>query len=339
MIRLKDVAQRAGVSVMTVSKVLRNAPDVSAQTKIRIRRLAEEMGYVPDSLAQGLRTRTTKLLGAVISAATNPWVAPLLVAIEERAHDLGYDLILAHSLNDPEREESCIRKILARRVDGLFVMPVYRLGPTATIYEELKRSGLPVVLLGPTAPFCESFSSVETEDQPASHALTKHLVELGHRRIAFFAGPPAAPWSRSRLEGYHQALRDAGLKDDDNLIFTSGSTLEDGQKAALQMLNEGVQATAIQAVNDLVAVGAVNVLLKQGLQIPGDISVVGFGNIFLSEHFRVPLTTVGQPQYRLGLAAAETMFETLRGGKPRTRTFPGELIVRASSGPVRPIRT
>jgi LacI family transcriptional regulator len=179
----------------------------------------------------------------------------------------------------------------------------------------------------------------ETEDQPASYALTKHLVELGHRRIAFFAGPPAAPWSRSRLEGYHQALRDAGLKDDDNLIFTSGSTLEDGQNAALQMLNEGVQATAIQAVNDLVAAGAVNVLLKQRLQIPGDISVVGFGNIFLSEHFRVPLTTVGQPQYRLGLAAAETMFETLRGGKTRTRTFPGELIVRASSGPpVRPIR-
>ena len=333
MIRLKDVAERAGVSVMTVSKVLRDAPDISAPTKARIRRLAEEMGYVPDSLAQGLRTRTTKLLGVVVSAVTNPSIAPMLMAIEERAHELGYDLILAHSLNDPDREEFCIRKILARRVDGLFVAPVYRLGPTASIYMDLKRTGMPVVLLGPVAQFCELFSSVETEDQAASYALAKHLVELGHRRIAFFAGPHAAPWSRSRREGYHQALRDAGLKDDDNLIFTSGSTIEDGQKAALQMLNEGVRATAVQAVNDLVAIGAANIFLKQGLQIPQDISVVGFGNILLSEHFRVPLTTVGQPQYRLGFAAAETMFEMLRGGSPRARTFPGELIVRASSGP------
>ncbi|MCI0539215.1 MAG: LacI family transcriptional regulator [Verrucomicrobiales bacterium] len=333
MIRLKDVAERAGVSVMTVSKVLRNAPDVSAQTKTRIRRLADEMGYVPDSLAQGLRTRTTKLFGVVVSAVTNPTAAPMIMAIEERAHDLGYDLLLAHSLNDPEREESCLRKILARRVDGLFVVPVYRLAPTAPIYEDLKRKGPPVVLLGPAAPFCEPFSSVETEDQPASYTLVKHLLDLGHRRIAFFAGPPSAPWSRSRREGYHQGLREAGLKDDDNLIFTAGSTIEDGQKAALQMLNEGVHATAIQAVNDQVAIGAANILLQQGLQIPRDISVVGFGNIFLSEHFRVPLTTIGQPQYRLGLAAAEVMFELLRGGKPRTRTFPGELILRASSGP------
>src|SRR5438093_3563794 len=160
MVRLKDVAERAGVSLMTVSKVLRNAPDISLQTKTRIRRLAEEMGYVPDSLAQGLRTRTTKLLGLVISATTNPAAAQLALAIEERAHDLGYDLILAHSLNNAEREEACLRKMLARRVDGLFVAPVYRLAPTASIYEELKRSGAPVVVLGSVAPFCEAFTCV-----------------------------------------------------------------------------------------------------------------------------------------------------------------------------------
>jgi len=333
MIRLKDVAERAGVSVMTVSKVLRDAPDISVQTKNRIRQLADEMGYVPDALAQGLRTRTTKLLGLVISAATNPVTAPMILAIEEHAHELGYDVMLAHTLNDPDREEMCVRKILARRVDGLFLAPVYRLAPTAPIYEELKRCGTPVVLLGPTAPFCEPFSSVETDDRPASHALGKHLIELGHKRIAFLAGPPAAPWAQARRAGYHQALRDAGLKDDDNLIFAAGSTFEDGQKAALQMLNEDVMATAVQAVNDLVAMGAVAVFLKQGLRIPEDIAVVGFGNLPTSEHFRVPLTTVGQPYYRLGMAAAETMFEMLRGGKPRTKTFPVELIVRASSGP------
>ena len=318
---------------MTVSKVLRNAPDISLQTKTRIRRLAEEMGYVPDSLAQGLRTRTTKLLGLVISATTNPAAAQLALAIEERAHDLGYDLILAHSLNNAEREEACLRKMLARRVDGLFVAPVYRLAPTASIYEELKRSGTPVVVLGSVAPFCEAFTCVETDDQPASYQATRHLIQLGHKRIAFFAGPAAAPWAQSRSEGYHRAIREAGIDDDDNLIFSAGSTIEDGQKAALEMLNEDVCATAIQAVNDLVAVGAANVFLNQGLKIPQDLSILGFGNVPPAEHFRVPLTTVGQPQYQLGLGAMESMFDLLRGGKPRSKTFPTELILRASTGP------
>src|SRR5205085_6802065 len=133
--------------------------------------------------------RTTKLLGLVGSAMTNPIIAQLATAIEERAHDLGYDLILAQSLNSVDREETCIRKMLARRVDGLFIAPVYRLAPTASIYEELKRCGTSVVILGPTAKFCEPFASVETDDQPASYEATRHLIEKGHSRIAFFAGP------------------------------------------------------------------------------------------------------------------------------------------------------
>src|SRR5687767_13061928 len=116
MVRLKDIAVRAGVSVMTVSKVLRDAPDISSATKARIKLLAEEMGYVPDSLAQGLRTRTTRTIGLVISAVTNPIFARAILAIEEQAHEFGYDLVLAHTLNDPSREENVIRRLLSRRV-------------------------------------------------------------------------------------------------------------------------------------------------------------------------------------------------------------------------------
>ena len=152
MVRLKDIALRAGVSVMTVSKVLRDAPDISAATKARVRQLAGEMGYVPDTAAQGLRSRTTKLFGLVISAATNPVFARVLMAIEEQAHELGYDVIFAHSLNQPEREEAVIRRLLSRRVDGLFLSPVYRLEPTAPIYQELTRRQTPTVLLGHRAP-------------------------------------------------------------------------------------------------------------------------------------------------------------------------------------------
>src|SRR5712671_1291720 len=131
MIRLKDIAERAGVSVMTVSKALRDAHDVSATTKTRIKLLAQQLGYVPDSSAQGLRTRTTKLFGLVISSLTNPIFSRVVLAIEGRAHEMGYDLLLAHSLNLPEREEVCVKRLLSRRVDGLFIAPVYRMSSEA----------------------------------------------------------------------------------------------------------------------------------------------------------------------------------------------------------------
>jgi len=333
MVRLKDMAERAGVSVMTVSKVMRDAPDVSAAIKSRIRQLAIEMGYMPDRIAQGLRSRSTRLFGLVISAATNPIYARTLMAIEEHAHEIGYDLIMAHSLNLPEREETVIRRFLSRRVEGLFLVPVYRLEPTAPIYEELQRRGTPVVLLGHRAPFCQQFINVETDDASASYAAAKHLLELGHRRIAFFTGPPAAPSSQLRFEGYRRALREHQIEEDDRLVFHAGATIEEGTKAALQMLEEAPQVTAIQAVNDLVAIGAANVLLAQRIRIPQDISLVGFGNVLTTEHFRVPLTTVRQPKLRLGTAAVDLMRKILRGDKAEPVRLGAELAIRDSTGP------
>jgi DNA-binding LacI/PurR family transcriptional regulator len=333
MVRLKDIAVRAGVSVMTVSKVMRDAPDISAATKSRVRALAESMGYMPDSVAQGLRNRTTKLFGLVISAMTNPVFARVVMAIEEQSYELGYNVIVSHSLNQPEREQTIIRRLLSRRVDGLFVVPVYRLDPTATVYEELLRRGTPTVLLGHRAPFCQKFVNVETDDVTASYMAAKHLIELGHKRIAFFAGPQAAPSAHERMEGHRRALREADIEFDDRLIFQAGSTIEEGEKAALQMLNEAPGATAVQAVNDLVAIGAASVILGQGLRIPGDLSLVGFGNILVSEHFRVPLTTIRQPKLRLGTAAMETMLKLLKGQRPESRRLGAELVIRESTAP------
>jgi DNA-binding LacI/PurR family transcriptional regulator len=333
MVRLKDIALRIGVSVMTVSKALRDEPDVSAATRERIRALAQQMGYVPDSTAQGLRTRTTKLFGVVIPSITNPIFARTFFALEERAHDLGYDIMLTHTHNLPDREDYCVRRLLSRRVDGLFIAPVYRLDPEARIYQELLARQTPTVLLGPAAPFCKSFVSVEIEEMIASYSITKHLLRLGHKRIAYFTGPAVAPWAQERLEGYRRALREAGLEVDDHLIFHAGSTLEDGTKAGLQMLNESCNASAVQAVNDLVAVGCAETLLAQGLKIPGDISVAGFGNIMVAEHFRVPLTTIRQPKFRLGQAAVDAMIQLLRGQRPEIKRLPAELLERQSTAP------
>ncbi len=333
MVRLKDIARHVGVSIMTVSKALRDAPDVSAATKSRIKALAKQMGYVPDSSAQGLRTKTTKLFGLIIPSSTNPIYARMVVAIEERAHELGYDILFAHSLNKPEREELCIRRFLSRRVDGLFISPVYRFEAEARIYQEVLASKTPVVLLGPPATFCKNFASVEIEELNSSYAATQHLLSLGHKRIAYLTGPPTAPWAHERFEGYRRALREAGLEVDDKLVFQSGSTIEDGTNAALQILNESCNATAIQAVSDLVAIGCAETLLAQGLKIPEDISLVGFGNILVTEHFRVPLTTIRQPKYRLGTAAVETMMSLLRGEKVQSKRLAAELVVRKSTAP------
>jgi len=333
MVRLKDIAEKAGVTVMTVSKVMHNAPDISEATKTRIRALAEQMGYVPNSMARSLRSRVTKTLGVVISSATNPIFGRMFLAIEEQAHAAGYELLLAHSLNLAEREEAVIRRLLGRGVDGLLLCPVYRLAPRAPIYEELLRRGVKTVLLGQRAPFCSQFISVESDDFAASRAITQHLLALGHKRIAFFSGPTVSPAYAERLEGYRSALRENGLEIDDRLIFNAGSTIEEGQKCAVQMLRESGNATAVQAANDLVAIGAGHCFLNQGLRIPQDISVAGFGNILVAEYFRVPLTTVRQPKLRLGNAAMDSLLKLIRGEPAESLRLPAEPIFRQSTAP------
>ncbi len=332
MIRLKDIAQRAGVSVMTVSKVLRNAPDISVATKARVKLISQQMGYVPDSTAQSLRTRTTRLLGVVIPTITNPIFARVLLAIEEQAHEMGYEIILAHTLNLEDREQACIQRLLSRRVDGLFISPVYRLKPEAPIYHSLFTRRIPVVILGHNAPFCRQFANVETDDLQGSYAATQHLIKLGHKSIAFFTGPQASPWAQERFEGYKRALREADMSVEDRLVFQAGNTIEDGAKAALQFVNESTHATAIQAVNDPVAVGCANTFLNQGIKIPQHLSVAGFGNFLASEFFRVPLTTVRQPKYRLGVAAMDTMVKLLAGGRPPNKRLSAEIVIRQSTG-------
>jgi DNA-binding LacI/PurR family transcriptional regulator len=332
MVRLKDIAQRAAVSVTTVSKALRDEPDVSAATKTRIKLLAQQLGYVPDSTAQGLRNRTTKLFGLAVASCADPFLSRIVLAIEERAYELGYDLLLAHTLDIPEREDACIRRFLARRVDGLFISPVYRIATEARVYQELLARRIPTVLLGHSAPFCAQFPCIEIDDLPASHAVTRHLLELGHKRIAFLAGPPATPWARERFEGYRRALRESGLDVDDKLVFQAGHTLEDGAKAAAQVLAESAGATALQAANDLVALGCAGVFLERGLRIPQDVSLAGFGNIDFCGCLQAPLTTVRQPKYRLGSAAVAAMRQLLRGQRLDLKPLPAELVVRASTG-------
>ncbi|MCS7090978.1 MAG: LacI family transcriptional regulator [Limisphaera sp.] len=335
MVRLKDIAERAGVSVMTVSKALRNQPDVAEATRQRIHALAREMGYVPDSIARGLRTRTTRLFGVVVPAVTHPIYARVLLALEERAYEMGYDLLCAHTLNLVEREERAIRRMLSRRVEGLFLSPVHRMAGETRIYDELAVSGTPVVILGQPPLSSLPFPSVAGEDIEGAYEGTRHLLELGHRRIAFLAGPVTAPWAQERLEGYRRALQEAGLSFEDRWVFAGGSTIEDGIRVAAQLLEEAPEVTAVLASNDLTAIGCGHYLLNSGVRIPEDLSLVGFGNTLAATYFRVPLTTLRQPKRRLGNAAMDLMTRMLQKEAVESMRLPVTLAVRASSGPPR----
>jgi DNA-binding LacI/PurR family transcriptional regulator len=175
------------------------------------------------------------------------------------------------------------------------------------------------------------------DDAAASCRVTQHLVELGHRRIAFFAGPPAASWAQQRLEGYRRALREAGIPWEDHLVFTSAASIAAGEQTALQMLSESTNTTAVQTVSDLAAVGAAKAFSKAGLRIPEDLSLAGFGNDPVAEHGRVPLTTVQQPNELLGITAVECLMRLLAGGAPQPASVPAQLIPRNSTAPPRPL--
>jgi DNA-binding LacI/PurR family transcriptional regulator len=331
-VRLKELAERAGVSLMTASRALRDQKDVSANTKAKIKLLAQEMGYVPDSGGRALRTNSTNLFGILVSSLTSPIFSRVVLALEERAHEMGYEVMVAQTLDKPEREETCIRRFLSRKVSGLFIVPAYRMATEARIYQEVLTRQVPTVVLGHTVPFCSGFVNVETDDVLASHAVTKHLLALGHTRIAFLTGPSATPWGEERLEGYRRALRESGIEPDDRLVFQGGRFIEEGQKAALQMIDEGCDATAVQAVNDATAVGCIDTFLNQGIKVPEDMSVAGFGNILMSQYCRVPLTTTRQAKYRLGMAAMDSMQQLLQGNRPESKRLPAPVVTRQSTG-------
>ena len=335
MIRLKDIAREAGVSVMTVSKALRNAPDIAARTKLRIGELAKSMGYTPNLGARSLRNQETKLLGLVIPATTDPIFAPIVMAIEQCALDRGYELILHHSWNKPEREEIILQNLISRRVDGIFLSPVYRMEPEVAAYNELKKRRIPTVIMGPLADFCKDFVNVQTLGNESAFGMTQHLIDLGHKRIAFFAGPRFSERAISRQEGYRRALRENGIEEDPSLVFNGGTTITEGGNAAKHFLEEKTQATAIQTVNDLVAIGAANVFLDHGLIIPDELSIAGFGNILSSEHYRIPLTTIRQPKFRMGMAAFDSMLKLITKKQVEPQRMIGEVLVRKSTGPAK----
>ncbi len=328
-VTIKDIARAAGVSHSTVSRALKGDPRISQATTERIRRLAEEMGYRPSAVAQSLVTRQTRTIGLVVTFISDPFIDRIVDGIEDQAAQAGYSVFLSASHADPERELTVVETFHRRRVDGVIVL-ASRVGH---LYgERLDELGVPIVLINSQAEG-EYLYSVSADDRQGARLVVQHLVELGHRRIGYIGCTFRPPSSRRRWAGYRDALEEAGLPYNPDLVVVPDThqDVESGRLGLKALLEQGV--TAVFCYNDRTAIGTMLEARKHGLHVPRSLSVAGFDNIDASWYVTPTLTTVHQPRLEMGRRAAQMLLDLLAGQPVSDALFPCELIVRESTAP------
>ena len=331
---LKEMAATLNLSVMAVSKALRDAPDISVSTKARVQAEARRRNYIPNRAAQNLRLRRTGLIGIVVPQINHTYYSHLIWGVERQAEALNLQVLIASSLDRAENEMREVQKLIARQVEALLLVPAVRWQHRLATLEMIRASGIPTVLLDAYPAGAENFSNVSwvvCDDQRGGQLATEHLLELGHREILFLAGPNGSSSSAGRFSGYQRALAAADVPYSDARVYLADKDIDSGRKAMAQALSEKAPFTAIVAHNDSVAIGAADTLFQQGFSIPNDASIVGFGDGVLATNFRVPLTTVRVPQTEIGETAVRLALEIQKGDPVQPRQLPVEIIVRAST--------
>jgi LacI family transcriptional regulator len=331
---LKELAAALNLSVMAVSKALRDAPDISVSTKARVQAEARRQNYVPNRAAQNLRLRRTGLIGVVVPQINHTYYSNLVWGVERQAEAIGLQVLLGSSLDRAENEMREVQKMISHQVEALLLVPAVRWQHRLATLEMVRSSGIPTILLDAYPAGAENFPNVSwvvCDDQRGGQLAAEHLLELGHRDILFMAGPNGSSSSAGRFSGYQRALAAAGVPYSDTRVYRAGTDIESGRKAMAQALSEKVSFTAVVTHNDSVAIGVADTLLHQGFRIPEDVSVVGFGDGVLASYFRVPLTTVRVPQMEMGETAVRLALDLQKGKTVQPRQLPVEIIVRAST--------
>jgi DNA-binding LacI/PurR family transcriptional regulator len=325
---IKDIARIARVSHSTVSRALQNSPLVNARTAETIRQIAHESGYRASAVARGLVTKRTLTIGLVVTTIADPFASEVACGIEQSANDLGYSVFLADSNADPSRERQVVQSFAERRVDGIIVTSS-RVG--ALYLPLLSEMRVPIVLVNNQHPG-EFVHSVMIGNVAGSLAAANHLIALGHRRIAYLGDQFGYQSDTERFEGYRQALDEAGLPFLPELVVRGDGKPDEAMRAMEQLLALADPPTAVCCYNDMSALGAIRSIHLAGLRVPGDISVVGFDDLFLASYTQPRLTTVRQPMRRMGLLAMESLFKLMSGEDSAIRiTVEPELIVREST--------
>lgn len=333
-VNIKDVAAKAKVHPSTVSRVLNpeTRSMVSNTVAERVSRIAEEMGYARSTLAYGLRTGRTHTVGVVIPDLTNPMFPPIIRGIERSLAKQGYIVILADSDNDQKNETSIVESMMSRNVDGLILATAHRQDSVvSTCVEE----NIPLVLVNRTID-THSVTAVINDDEHGIKLAVSHLVELGHRSIAYIGGPQNTTTGHDRYLAFKKLLGDGQFESHPDIMLNCKAfTAAEGRNGFLSMLRKKQKFTAVVAANDLLALGCYDALLELGLKCPADISVTGYNDMPFMDRLSPALTSVLIPHNEIGVEAAELLLERIRKPESAVRTvnLQPELIIRASTAP------
>jgi DNA-binding LacI/PurR family transcriptional regulator len=332
---LKDIAREAGVSVTTVSRALNGYSDVSEATRRKIERVAEDMGYEPNTTARNLQRRRTDTIGLILPLATelrfsDPFFSHFLTGVVEHTAARDYNLNVSTSAHDVERE-TYLRLIRSRRFDGFVVVRTMREDVRIDL---LREHAVPFVAFGRTDGD-NDFHFVDDDGYRAMRQVVDHLVALGHKRFACIAEPLQFTKAYHRVQGFIDGLRSHNLPVSDDSIIETLFRQPSGQKAAAQFLDRPVPPTAILAVNDLLAIGAVDEVQRRGLRVGHDISITGYDDILLAQYVDPPLTTVHQSARHMGELVTEMLLRVINQEPIEEKQIivNSTLVVRQSSGP------
>lgn len=331
-VTLKDVADRAGVHLSTVSRVLNPTQRkmVSDDVAIRVKSIAKEMGYRANPFGYGLRTNKSNTIGVVVPDLTNPVFPPIIRGIDHTLREIGYTAIFADSNESVGTEGRIVEQMQSRQVEGLILASAHR---ADKIVEAAVEQGLPLVLINRTTGN-EEIISVTNDDNRGALLAVDHLIELGHRKIAHIAGPRHFSTGYNRRKGYLEALKRRNIKANKTLIIASdGFGIEDGARGFRKLKRSGEEFTAIFAGNDAVALGCYKEMKESGMSCPEDVSIVGYNDMPLMDLVQPKLTTVRIDLYKMGKIAAHSLAKLIddTDGKPVPTILEPELIVRHST--------
>ncbi len=329
---IREVAKRAGVSLGTVSNVLNRPEIVAEDTRERVKSAIKEIGFVRNGSARQLRAGTSQHIGLVVLDVANPFFTEVARGVEDLANQAGYVVILCNSDDSVEKENHYLHVLEEQRTRGVLITPVQS---DAGYLQRFRQRGIDVVLLDRTSR-SKDLCSVAVDDVLGGELAAAHLLEEGHERIGFVHGPLSIRQIADRRRGVIQAVKMAGLDPDRAIIdiTTQAQSAREGEECVEKLLNARIRPTAVFCANDLLALGLMRGLIKRGLAIPGDMALVGYDDVEFASVLATPLTSIRQPKYELGRAAAELLLDEVNNPTSHQHqhiVYQPELIVRESS--------
>ncbi|QZE14025.1 LacI family transcriptional regulator [Halosquirtibacter laminarini] len=307
-VTIKDIAKELGISASTVSRALKNHPDISQKTRDAVHRLAEELNYQPNAVALSLKNSRTRTIGVIIPEIVHYFFSSVISGIEDVAYDAGYNVMICQSNEKFEREVTNAQTLLSNRVEGILVSVTKESDHFDHLKQFIKR-GIPLIFFDRDAKGIEA-DRILINDKMAGYKATKHLIEAGCKRIAHLCGPQSLTIAKERLSGYKQALEEANIPFNEEYVL-SADDFELGKKATRELLNLETPPDGIFAVNDLTAIGAIKSIHNKGMNTPKDIAIVGFSSGRFADITEPTLTSIDQHGYEMGSKATELLIKRI----------------------------